>query len=106
VRLAGLIEALPEAEQVGVYRRLGDALLFLAGVFPDYTRSHALGPIDAARLLRAAGVPREEREHIAAAPALDLFERLGARCYRRACAFAPIRSVRLDVVAEVVDRFQ
>jgi hypothetical protein len=106
VRLAGLIEALPEAERPGVYRRLGDATLFLAGVFPDHTRGYALGPVDATRLLRAAGVPRNQRESLAAAPAIELFEYLGARCYRQACALAPIRSARLGVVAEVADRFQ
>ena len=56
VRLAGLLDAVPEAERPGVYRRLGDVSLFLTGVFPDYVTARALGPVDAGRLLRAAGL--------------------------------------------------
>ena len=54
VRMAGLLEAVPQAERPGVYRRLGDVALFLTGVFPDYATTRALGPVNAARLLRAA----------------------------------------------------
>ena len=57
VRLAGLLDAVPEAERPGVYRRLGDVSLFLTGVFPDYVTSRAFGPVDAGRLLRAARLP-------------------------------------------------
>jgi hypothetical protein len=57
VRLAGLLDAVPDAERPGVYRRLGDVSLFLTGVFPDYVTSRAFGPVDAGRLLRAAGLP-------------------------------------------------
>src|SRR6516225_6988494 len=53
-RMAGLLDAVPEAERAGVYRRLGDVALFLTGVFPDYAVAHALGPVSAARLPRAA----------------------------------------------------
>ena len=56
VRLAGLLDAVQEAERPGVYRRLGDVSLFLTGVFPDYVTARALGPVDAGRLLRAAGL--------------------------------------------------
>jgi hypothetical protein len=70
VRLAGLLEAVPPAERPGVYRRLGDVTLFLTGVFPDYATAHALGPVNAARLLRAAqparlaaGPPRRLARH-------------------------------------------
>ncbi|MGH3488900.1 MAG: hypothetical protein ACRDP8_13430 [Actinopolymorphaceae bacterium] len=106
VRLAGLLDTVPPAERPGAYRRLGDVALFLSGVFPDYTTRHALGPIDAARLLRAAGIAREEREELATAPAIDLFEQLGARWYRQACALAPLRTVRLEVIAEVAESFR
>ena len=47
VRLAGLLDAVPQAERPGVYRRLGDVTLFLTGVFPDYATTHALGALDA-----------------------------------------------------------
>ena len=106
VRLAGLLEAVPQAERPGVYRRLGDVTLFLAGVFPDYAAAHALGPLDAARLLRSARVPPAERDGLAAAPALELLEYLGARWYRAALAAAPVRTANLAVVGEVAARFR
>jgi hypothetical protein len=106
VRLAGLLEATPEESRPGIYRRLGDVSLFLAGVFPDYAAAHALGQVDVARLLRAARVPRAEREGLAASPSLDLLEYLGARWYRAALAAAPVHTARLDVVGEVAGRFR
>ena len=106
VRLAGLLDAVPDAERPGIYRRLGDVSLFLTGVFPDYAVSRALGPVSAARLLRAAQVPPRQHEQLTAAPAIDLFEYLGARWYRAAWGLAPARTARLAVVAEVADRFR
>ena len=106
VRLAGMLESVPEESRPGIYRRLGDVSLFLAGVFPDYAAGHALGPVDAARLLRAARVPSAERDGLAAAPALELLEYLGARWDRAALAAAPVRTARLAVVGEVAGRFR
>ena len=106
VRLAGLLDVVPEDSRPGVYRRLGDVSLFLAGVFPDYSAMHALGPVDVSRLLRSARVPPSERDDLAAAPALDLLEYLGARWYRAALATAPVRTAGLDVVGEVAERFR
>jgi hypothetical protein len=106
VRLAGLLDVVPEESRPGIYRRLGDVSLFLAGVFPDYSVAHALGPVDVSRLLRSARVPSGERDGLADAPALDLLEYLGARWYRAALAAAPVRTARLAVVEEVADRFR
>jgi hypothetical protein len=106
VRLAGLLEVTPEESRPGIYRRLGDVSLFLAGVFPDYATDRALGRIDVTRLLRSARVPVAERDGLAAAPALDLLEYLGARWYRAALAAAPVRTARLAVVGEVAGRFR
>ena len=106
VRLAGVLEAVPEESRPGVYRRLGDVSLFLAGVFPDYSSTYALGQFDVARLLRSARVPVAERDGLATAPVLDLFEYLGARWYRAALAAAPVRTARLAVVGEVAGRFR
>jgi hypothetical protein len=106
VRLAGLLDAVPDAERPGVYRRLGDVSLFLTGVFPDYVTSRAFGPVDAGRLLRAAGLPAPQRERLAAGPAIDLLEHLGARWYRTACELAPVRTARLAVAGDVADRFR
>ena len=105
-RLAATLDTVPEADRPGVYRRLGDVALFLTGVFPDYAVAHALGPVSAARLLSAAQVSPRQHEQLSAAPAIDLFEYLGARWYRTAWSLAPARTARLAVVAEVADRFR
>jgi hypothetical protein len=105
-RMAGQLDEVAEADRPGVYRRLGDVALFLTGVFPDYAVGHALGPVNAARLLRSAQIPARQREELAVAPAMDLFEYLGAQWYRAAWALAQARTARLAVVAEVADRFR
>ena len=105
-RTAAQLDTVPEADRPGVYRRLGDVALFLTGVFPDYAAAHALGPVSAARLLSAAQVPARQHEQLTAAPAIELFEYLGARWYRVAWSLAPARTARLAVVAEVADRFR
>ena len=105
-RMAGQLDEIPEADRPGVYRRLGDVALFLTGVFPDYAAAHALGPVNAARLLRSAQIPLQHREELATAPVIDLFEYLGAQWYRAAWAMAQARTSRLAVVAEVADRFR
>jgi hypothetical protein len=106
IRLAGLLDAVPEESRPGVYRRLGDVALFLSGVFPDYVANRMFGPVNAARLLRAAHVPAPDRERLAATPDLELLENLGARWYRSALALAPVQTGRLAVVAEVADQFR
>jgi len=106
VRLAGLLEAVPPAERPGVYRRLGDVTLFLTGVFPDYATAHALGPVNAARLLRAAQLPASQQDRLTDTPAIEFWEHLGARWYRAARDLAPVATARLTVVGEVADRFR
>jgi hypothetical protein len=106
VRLAGMLDAVPPAERPGVYRRLGDVTLFLAGVFPDYATTRALGPLDAGRLLRAARLPSSQQDHLASTPAMELWEYLGARWYRAARDLAPAATARMVVVGDVADRFR
>ncbi len=106
VRMAGLLDAVPQAERPGVYRRLGDVALFLTGVFPDYATTRALGPLDTGRLLRAARLPFSERERLAARPAMELWEYLGARWYRAARELAPVDTARVVVVGDVASRFR
>ena len=77
VRLAALLDAAPEESRPGIYRRLGDVALFLSGVFPDYVAARAFGPVNAARLLRAARVPASEQERLVATPDIELLEHLG-----------------------------
>ena len=106
VRLAGLLDAVPQAERPGIYRRLGDATLFLTGVFPDYATTRALGPLDAGRLLRAARLPSAQQESLADSPAMELWEYLGARWYRAARDLAPAATARVLVAGDVADRFR
>jgi hypothetical protein len=106
VRLAGLLDAVPQAERPGIYRRLGDATLFLTGVFPDYATTRALGPLDAGRLLRAARLPSSQQERLASTPAMEIWEYLGARWYRAARDLAPVDTARVVVVGDVASRFR
>ncbi len=106
VRLAGLLDAVPQAERPGVYRRLGDVTLFLTGVFPDYATTRALGSLDAGRLLRAARLPSSQQERLAGTPAMELWEYLGARWYRAARDLAPAATARVLVAGDVADRFR
>ena len=106
VRLAGLLDAVPQAERPGVYRRLGDVTLFLTGVFPDYATTRALGALDAGRLLRAARLPAAQAERLAGTPAMDMWEYLGARWYRAARDLAPAATARVLVAGDVADRFR
>lgn len=94
VRLAGLLEVLPEVEHAGVYRRLGDLALFLTGVFPDHTALRGLGDLDRSRLWRSTGAgepsdPPARRsspalELLGSGGAVGLLEELGSRWYRLA----------------------
>jgi hypothetical protein len=113
VRLASLLEVVPEAERVGIYRRLGDLALFLTGVFPDHTAMRALAPIDTARLLRAArlaagadGPPVGHAESVEPAGPVALLEHLGRRWYRLAYDTAPSPTGAMRVVGEVAERFR
>ena len=99
VRLAALLEVVDKAERPGVWRRLGDLALFLTGVFPDHTDAHGLGSVQAARLLRSAGLGRG---HTDLGGGVALLEILGRRWYRLARA----NSQALQVVGEVADRFE
>jgi hypothetical protein len=113
VRLASLLEVVPEAERVGIYRRLGDLALFLTGVFPDNTAMRALAPIDTARLLRAARLATGAGEppdgfagSVEPSGPVALLEHLGHRWYRLACDTAPSPTGALRVVGEVAERFR
>lgn len=83
-RLAGLREALPVEEQPGLWRRIGDGALFLAGVFPDYAE-RSLGLVEIARLQRATGLRLASAE----GPVSGLLEELAGRAYQRVGASVP-----------------
>jgi hypothetical protein len=107
VRLASLLEVVPEEERPGVYRRLGDLALFLTGVFPDHTEMRGLAPYDEGRLLRLSGLGGNRRTSCAAGASgtVDLLERLGQRWYLLATRTARPLTASMQVVAEVGGRF-
>lgn len=98
VRLAALLDVTPEAERVGIYRRLGDLALFLTGVFPDYAGSRALSPVDQARLRRTAARAGSSDD---GPTGLALWEELGRRWYELAWRCAPAPTASLEVAARV-----
>jgi len=112
VRLAGVLEAIPELERPGVYRRLGDLALFLTGVFPDHTATHGWSDIDRGRLLRSGHLRELEGPATGAIPgfgdtsAVDLLERLGRRWYRIAYELVPPPApAAITVAGELAERF-
>lgn len=107
-RMASLFQALPPQERAGLYRRLGDLALFLAGVFPDHTGTRRFAPIEVERLSRALdAVGREDlAETLATRGGMGLLEQLGQRCYGlavRSSTAPQTRATRL--VADVAERF-
>jgi len=107
LRLASLLEVVPEPERPGVYRRLGDLSLFLTGVFPDHTSLEGLGAAAGARLGQLTGVRGPDGgAGTGDLDAVSLLEWLGARWYRVAVRAAPQPpTAALTVVADVADRF-
>jgi hypothetical protein len=88
-RLAVLLESVPVPQRPGVWRRLGDLALFLAGVFPDAAERTAPDHEHALRLARRTGVAEEPGRQLGAA---DLLEWLGSRWYLLAADNAVIRT--------------
>jgi hypothetical protein len=111
VRLAALLEVVPEPEAPGVYRRLGDLALFLTGVFPDHTARYPLGQIGTQRLLRTTGAedpapsPGGLPRGVAAPGAVALFEELGRRWYHLAATEAPVKTGSVRVLGQLAARF-
>jgi hypothetical protein len=108
VRLAGMLDVLPESRHPAVHRRLGDLSLFLAGVFPDHTAGRAFRPIDLQRLGRAAAVPGRPAEALGEAletrGGVGLLDHLGERWYRLA-ARAPEAAGSSRLLEGVAERF-
>jgi hypothetical protein len=116
VRLAALLDVVPEAERPGILRRLGDLALFLTGVFPDYVARHGFGPVDQGRLLRssrvAAGSPPGARaagikpEIDRDGDAVTLLGQLGRRWYQAAYRLLPGPvPANVAVISEMPERF-
>jgi hypothetical protein len=79
-RLGALLESVPADQRPGVWRRVGDGALFLAGVFPEYAE-RTLG---SSALHRVPGAPARED-----GPMTELSEELAGRAYARAGAAVP-----------------
>ncbi|MFC5140056.1 hypothetical protein ACFPK1_17580 [Actinomycetospora rhizophila] len=76
--LARLLSAVPADQQPGVWRRIGDGALFLAGVFPE----HAERTLGGAGLARLAGSGD--------GPVTELLEQLAGRAYAQVGAAVPV----------------
>jgi hypothetical protein len=98
-------ETLPPDEQPGLWRRIGDGALFLAGVFPEYAE-RSLGLVEIARLQHATGLRLDTAE----GPISDFLEELAGRAYQRVGGSVPRavvespRSAR-RVLTLVADRY-
>lgn len=104
VQLAEMVDHLPPEQRPGGYRRLGDVILFQAGVFPDHTATHLPAVYQRERLAASAGVPPETALHDAS----DLWfhETLGAGWYRRAVETARMSAgAGPDHLLGVADQF-
>jgi hypothetical protein len=110
-RLAATLDAVPESDRPGIYRRLGDLALFLTGVFPDHSAARTVHPIELERLLRSlplAGSPAPtlaDVEQLAGdRGAAGLFEWLGPRWYRAAADRTPVTALS-RLLGDLATRF-
>ncbi len=115
VRLAALLDLVPDTDRPGVFRRLGDLALFLTGVFPDYVGRRGLSEVDQARLLRSSrpsgrgGVTPDGASRPVAAGddnAVALLGQLGRRWYMAAYRLLPGPvPANVAVISEMPERF-
>lgn len=110
-RLAATLDAVPESDRPGIYRRLGDLALFLTGVFPDHAAKRAVHPIELERLLRSlrpADVPAptlDDVEQLAGdRGTAGVLEWLGPRWYRAAAERTPVTGLA-RLLDDLADRF-
>lgn len=110
-RLAATLDAVPESDRPGIYRRLGDLALFLTGVFPDHSATRAVHPIELERLLRSLPVAGGQAPTLADIEQLagergaaGLLEWLGPRWYRAAAERTPVTGLG-RVLDDLATRF-
>jgi hypothetical protein len=106
-----MVDAVPESDRPGLYRRLGDLALFLTGVFPDHTARRRLHPIELERLVRSLPDGETRRPSLAALVdlagtrgATGVFEWLGPRWYALAAARTPLAALS-HTLGEIAARF-
>jgi hypothetical protein len=106
VRLAGLLEIVPEVRQPAILRRFGDLCLFLGGVFAEHVAAHPLEPRHLERLSRALAVDQREAAPselvLAGGGGIWELDWLGERAYRLA---APHAGDQRQVLQEVAEDF-
>ncbi len=107
--MARLVDVVDEASRPALYRRLGDASLYLTGVFPDHTARTRFAPIQVDRLARSLhrgdGGTEELAEALALHGAVGLLELLGRQWYRLAVETASGPTSRTPGVTSVGDHF-
>jgi hypothetical protein len=113
VRMASMLEVVPEVERPGIYRRLGDLCLFLTGVFPDHTAGRALTAVATGRLLRAAQLAEQPPSPPGGVPSavanpglVSLLEQLGQRWYQLAASGVPMVSGTVRVINDMAAQFR
>ena len=113
VRLASLLEVVPEPERVGIYRRSVTWPSSSPACSPITRRCAPWRPSTrhacSGRLQLAAGAGQQPGSHVESAePAgpVALLEHLGHRWYRLACDTAPSPTGAMRVVGEVAERFR
>ena len=107
VRLAALLDVVPERQRPAIYLRLGDLALFLSGVFPDFAAERLFGQVQIRRVEAAlSGVAGSDDEGSEPSGAIGLLERLGTSAYRRALEdLPPPRGDVARALGEVAERF-
>jgi hypothetical protein len=109
-RLAATLDAVPEVDRPGIYRRLGDLALFMTGVFPDHAAATRLHPIELERLLRSVRLAdaspsiTDLEDLVGARGAAGLLEWLGPRWYRAAAERTPLSGLS-GLLTDLADRF-
>ena len=94
MRLVEMLDIVPESQQPGVLRRLGDLALFLTGVFPDFSGARVFRPTAIRQIENAImDSPSESRlQRASESGAMAFLELIGSASYHRASVIAEQRS--------------
>jgi hypothetical protein len=87
-----LLEDSSEPEKAGIWRRLGDAALFLTGIFPSYANKVGLGNRDGQALRHLSTVSQIREPVPESSSGLATLEWFGARWYALAAEHAVVQT--------------